>query len=118
MEEATFWIAKMEESISEYKEKNYSLETWDKFNKSYYDEMVEIFKVTKLQLEGNPEESVDYIPLLESLMNRFLRDGRYGFMNFHKDALKEAYIKNRRYKDALELEELFSKIKTKHMIKI
>lgn len=51
-------------------------------------------------------------------MNRFLKDGRYGFMNFHKDSLKKAYIKNRRYKDALELEELFSKIKTKYIIKI
>ena len=118
IEEANDWTDKMEEYVKDYKEKNKQSETWDKFNKHYYDEMMEILKVTKLQLTGNPEKSKDYIPLLESLMNRFLKEGRYGFMNFHKEALKEAYIQNRRYKDAFELEELFSKIKTKHMIKI
>ncbi len=118
IEEANHWIDKMEYYMKGFKEKNNSSETWNQFTKHYYNEMMEIFKVTKLQLEGAPEESSDYIPLLESLMNRFLKDGRYGFMNFHKEALKDAYIKNRRYKDALELEELFSKIKTKHMIKI
>lgn len=118
IEEANHWIDKMEEYMKDYREKNQSSETWEQFNKHYYDEMMEILQVTKLQLTGNPEKSKDYIQLLESLMNRFLKEGRYGFMNFHKDALKDAYIKNRRYKDALELEELFSKIKTKHMIKI
>ena len=115
-EEANKWICKMEEYIKIYIEKNDTRETWDKFKKLYYDEMVEILEVTKLQRDGNPEESSNYIPLLESLMNRFLEEGRYGFMNFHKGSLKEAYIKKRRYKDALELEELFSNIKTKHMI--
>lgn len=118
IEEAKDWINKMEECMKEYKTKNKSLETWAQFNRHYYDEMVKTLEVTKLQLIGSPENSQNYIPLLESLMNRFLKDGRYGFMNFHKDALKEAYIKNRRYKDALELEELFSKIKTKYIIKI
>ena len=80
--------------------------------------MMQILEVTKLQKGGNPEESSNYILLLESLMNRFLKEGRYGFMNFHKDSLKEAYISKRRYKDALELEELFSKIKTKHIVNI
>lgn len=115
-EEANKWICKMEEYIKMYLEKNDRGESWDTFKKFYYDEMMKILQVTKLQRDGNPEESSNYIPLLESLMNRFLEDGRYGFMNFHKESLKEAYIKKRRYKDALELEEVFSKIKTKHMI--
>lgn len=115
IEEANQWVHKMEEYAKDYKEKNNESEIWDKFSKFYYDEMIEILEVTKLQVGGNPEKSKEYIPLLESLMNRFSKEGRYGFMNFHKDSLKEAYIKNRFYKDALELEELFSKIKTRHM---
>ena len=118
IEEANQWINKMKRYTIDYREKNNSSETWDKFNKFYYDEMIEILEVTKLQLTGNPQKSKDYIPLLESLMDKFLKEGRYGFMIFHKDSLREAYIKNRRYKDALELEKLFSKIKTKHMINI
>ena len=113
--EASHWIQEMGKYIKEYKQTNLESDTWAKFKIFYYDEMIEILEVTKLQLTGNPEDSSNYIPLLESLMDRFLKDGRYGFMNFHKDSLKEAYIKKRRYKDALELEELFSKIKTKHM---
>ena len=56
--------------------------------------------MTKLQLNEQAEELDKYILLLESLMNKFLKSGRYGFMNFHKDSLKEAYIIKRRYKDA------------------
>lgn len=111
------WIDKMEIYTEDYKFRNSPLKTWDKFNKSYYEEMMEIVQVTKLQLNEQAEELDKYILLLESLMNKFLKSGRYGFMNFHKDSLKEAYIKKRRYKDALELEELFSKIKTKHIVK-
>ncbi|NLX62421.1 MAG: helix-turn-helix domain-containing protein [Tissierellia bacterium] len=117
MEAAYKWIHEMEKYVKGYK-KNSQLEDWDKYKKPYYEEITELLEVTKLQAGGNPEKSKDYIPLLESLMARFLKDGRYGFMNFHKNSLKEAYIKNRRYKDALKLEELFSRIKTKHMIKI
>lgn len=117
-EEANKWVSEMDRYAKEYKEKNQSGEDWDKFKKLYYDEMIELLKVTKLQIGGNPEKSSDYIPLLESLMDKFLKDGRYGFMNFHKEYLTEAYIKNRRYKDALELEGLFSKMKTKYVIKI
>lgn len=117
-EEANEWVSEMDRCAKEYKEKNHSEEDWDNFKKLYYDEMIALLKVTKLQIEGNPEKSSDYIPLLESLMDKFLKDGRYGFMNFHKEYLKEAYIKNRRYKDALELEGLFSKMKTKYIIKI
>jgi len=115
--EAKKWINEMEIYAEDYRVKNSSLEAWDKFNKSYYEEMMQITQVTILQLNEGPEELDKYIMLLESLMNKFLKSGRYGFMNFHKDYLKDAYVKKRRYKDALELEELFSKIKTKHIIK-
>lgn len=117
-ERAYKWIHEMEKHIKDYKEKNSQLEGWDKYKKPYYEEMIELLEVTKLQAGGNPEKSKDYIPLLESLMNRFLKDGRYGFMIFHKDSLKETYIKNRRYREALKFEELFSKIKTKNIANI
>lgn len=116
--EATKWIEKMGKFVDIYKEKNHSSKTWDKFKKSYYDEFTQILEVTKLQAKGDPEQTEDYIKLLETLMDKFLKDGRYGFMNFHKESLGNAYIKKRRYKDALELEKLFSQIKTKHMINI
>lgn len=118
IEEANKWIEKMEGFIEGYKDKYQSTESWDKFRRSYYNEFTQILELTKLQAKGNPEKSMDYITLLESLMEQFLKEGRYGFMNFHKDSLSNAYIINRRYKDALELEKLFSQIKTKHMIKI
>lgn len=117
-EEADKWIGEMDRYIREYKETNHGTPDWDKYKKFNYDEMAGILEVTKLQIAGNPEKSDKYILLLESLMDRFLKDGRYGFMIFHKEYLKEAYSKNRRYKDALELEELFSKIKTKHITKM
>lgn len=116
--EANKWIDKMQGFADRYKNKYDSTESWDKFKQSYYNEYTQILEVTKLQAKGNPEQRSDYIPLLEYLMDKFLKDGRYGFMNFHKDSLSNAYIKNRRYKDALELEMLFSQIKTKHMINI
>ncbi len=115
--EAEKWIKRMEKYAEEYKLRNNSLDSWEEFNKSYYSEMDQLIRVTRLQLNGEAEEFDEYIPLLESLMKEFLKSGRYGFMNFHKDYLKDAYIKKRRYKDALELEELFSKIKTKHIVK-
>lgn len=117
IDEAKKWIKRMEEYAEEYKLRNSSLDSWEEFNKSYYSEMDKLIQLTKLQLNEDPEEFDDYIPLLESLMKEFLKSGRYGFMNFHKDSLKDAYIKKRRYKDALELEELFSQIKTKHIVK-
>lgn len=117
-DEADKWIKEMEAYSQGYWIKNNHLETWDQFGKSYYEEMQQTIEVTILQLKEQAEESERYVVLLESLMNKFLKDGRYGFMNFHKDSLKEAYIKKRRYKDALELEEIFSKIKTKHMINL
>lgn len=118
IEEANKWIHKMQGFVERYKNKYDSTESWDKFKQSYYNEFTQILEVTKLQAKENPEQREDYIPLLESLMDKFLKDGRYGFMNFHKDSLSNAYIKNRRYKDALELEMLFSQIKTKYMINI
>lgn len=116
--EANRWLEKMEKFIDRYKDKYELTEPWDKFRESYYNELTEILELTKLQAQGNPEQSADYIPLLELLMDKFLKEGRYGFMNFHKDSLSNAYIINRRYKDAFELEKLFSQIKTKHMINV
>lgn len=116
--EANKWIEKMERFIEHYKDKYECIKSWDKFKKSHYNEFIQILEVTQFEAVGNPEQSSTYIRLLESLMDKFLKEGRYGFMNFHKDSLANSYIINRRYKDALELEKLFSQIKTKHMINI
>lgn len=117
-ERADHWICKMSEHIDNYLESKTTNDEWNEFNKSLYQGMVEILEVTKLQSKGNPEKHPEYILLLESLMDKFLSEGRYGFMLFHKNSLKEAYIENRRYKDALALEEILSSNRSKNGINI
>ncbi|NLY20015.1 MAG: helix-turn-helix transcriptional regulator [Tissierellia bacterium] len=110
-EEADYWIEKMKNSIKEFENgEDYS-------PNGYHKSLKNVLKVTKYQRDDSIFSTDEYIKCLEELMKYYNKNGKYGFMYFHKNALINAYISNRRYKDAYELEGLFSNIKSKHIVK-
>ena len=110
--EAEKSLVSMESYLKEYDNREENSK-WNDLDKQAIDDMTNILEIMKIKVKGNAESNPIYIRLLEEVISSYYKQGKYGYVIFNKNYLKEAYIKNRRYKEALELEEMISQIKSK-----
>lgn len=97
--------------LGDYKnaDKNYKMMI-DSVKNSNLNEIEKIYiSLTKLEIESKIEsdEAGEYF---EELIDLSLDLKRYGIIIFYKEEIKRIFIRKRKYKNALELEELISKI--------
>ena len=74
------------------------------------------YEETKYELVENYLENPKYLELLEKLMKQLEKEQHFGHIYFYREQMMEAYIKQRKYKRALEFERKISSFIIKNSI--
>ena len=67
-----------------------------------------MYKEAAWECRENFEEAPEYLILLEKLVRKIKSECHFGFLYFYRDVVTETYARQRRYKKALEFQQLIS----------